>query len=150
MISTRSPPPPPTPHPTPQFYVAISLMEGKSGREAVGAVHDKFVPTLQANYMVGPGGQGSMAGRRRRLQLVWGAASPPLLLPLAPVAHSALPTHPHTHPSAPFQLWPAANFINFRFVPPEQRILYVNAVYIGWVSFLVSRGRGGAGEAAGV
>ena len=34
------------------------------------------------------------------------------------------------------QLWPAANFVNFRFVPPEQRILYVNAIYIGWVSFL--------------
>jgi hypothetical protein len=43
------------------------------------------------------------------------------------------------------QLWPAANFINFRFVPPEQRILYVNAVYIGWVSFLVSGARVKAG-----
>ncbi|KIZ06048.1 protein Mpv17 [Monoraphidium neglectum] len=28
--------------------------------------------------------------------------------------------------------------VNFRFVPPEQRILYVNAIYIGWVSFLSS------------
>lgn len=39
---------------------------------------------------------------------------------------------------ANYMLWPAANFINFRFIPPEQRILYVNVIYVGWVSFLSS------------
>ncbi|KAI8467798.1 MAG: hypothetical protein J3K34DRAFT_429281 [Monoraphidium minutum] len=37
---------------------------------------------------------------------------------------------------ANYMLWPAAQLVNFRLVPPEQRILYVNAIYIGWVSFL--------------
>lgn len=68
------------------FYLSVSLMEGKSLKQAVGVVRDKFVPTMIANYM----------------------------------------------------LWPAAQVVNFRFVPPEQRILYVNAIYIGWVSFLSS------------
>jgi protein Mpv17 len=27
-------------------------------------------------------------------------------------------------------LWPAANYVNFAFVPSEQRILYVNVVYV--------------------
>jgi hypothetical protein len=30
------------------------------------------------------------------------------------------------HLHFPLQLWPAAQVVNFRFVPPEQRILYVN------------------------
>ncbi|GBF92303.1 hypothetical protein Rsub_05505 [Raphidocelis subcapitata] len=47
--------------------------------------------------------------------------------------------------AANYLLWPAANFVNFRFVPPEQRILYVNAVYIGWVSFLSTMAAEGGG-----
>lgn len=38
--------------------------------------------------------------------------------------------------AANYALWPAANFVNFRFVPPEQRILYINVVAVGWVSVL--------------
>eukprot|EP00877_Chromochloris_zofingiensis_P007836 jgi/Chrzof1/3305/Cz12g20090.t1 len=37
---------------------------------------------------------------------------------------------------ANYMLWPAANLINFALVPPEQRILYVNVIYVFWVSFL--------------
>lgn len=37
---------------------------------------------------------------------------------------------------ANYMLWPAANLINFAFVPPSQRILYCNVIYIFWVSFL--------------
>lgn len=29
-------------------------------------------------------------------------------------------------------LWPAAHAINFRYVPPEQRVLFVNGVSILW------------------
>lgn len=29
-------------------------------------------------------------------------------------------------------LWPAAHVINFRYVPPEQRVLFVNCVSIIW------------------
>ena len=29
-------------------------------------------------------------------------------------------------------LWPAAHAINFRYVPPEQRVLFVNCVSIVW------------------
>jgi hypothetical protein len=34
---------------------------------------------------------------------------------------------------ANWTIWPAANFINFAFIPAEQRILYVNVVYVSWV-----------------
>lgn len=40
-------------------------------------------------------------------------------------------------------LWPAANYVNFAFVPSEQRILYVNVVYVsgaaGWGEVGVAR-----------
>ncbi|KAJ3187010.1 hypothetical protein HDU85_007048 [Gaertneriomyces sp. JEL0708] len=32
--------------------------------------------------------------------------------------------------------WPAANFVNFRFVPSHWRIAYVNVVGIGWNTYL--------------
>ncbi|KAG2491876.1 hypothetical protein HYH03_009828 [Edaphochlamys debaryana] len=35
-----------------------------------------------------------------------------------------------------YVLWPAANIINFKFVPPEQRILYVNVVALFWSSVM--------------
>jgi hypothetical protein len=35
-----------------QFFLSISLMEGKPLQQAVGVVRDKFVPTMIANYMV--------------------------------------------------------------------------------------------------
>lgn len=31
---------------------------------------------------------------------------------------------------ANYVLWPAANLVNFAFVPPSQRILYCNVVYV--------------------
>lgn len=31
---------------------------------------------------------------------------------------------------ANYVLWPAANLINFAFVPPSQRILYCNVIYV--------------------
>lgn len=31
---------------------------------------------------------------------------------------------------ANYALWPAANMVNFAFVPPQQRILYCNVVYV--------------------
>lgn len=37
---------------------------------------------------------------------------------------------------ANYLLWPAANLVNFAFVPPAQRILYCNVVYIFWASYL--------------
>lgn len=37
---------------------------------------------------------------------------------------------------ANYVLWPAANLINFAFVPPSQRILYVNVVYVSICSWL--------------
>lgn len=37
---------------------------------------------------------------------------------------------------ANYALWPLAHLINFRFVPSQQRILYINAVQILWTSYL--------------
>jgi len=37
---------------------------------------------------------------------------------------------------ANYALWPLAHLINFRFVPSEQRILYINFVQILWTSYL--------------
>jgi hypothetical protein len=39
---------------------------------------------------------------------------------------------------ANYILWPLAHIINFAFVPPEQRILYCNAVGIAWTAILSS------------
>lgn len=33
-------------------------------------------------------------------------------------------------------VWPAANFINFRFVPSHLRIAYINLIGIGWNTYL--------------
>lgn len=32
--------------------------------------------------------------------------------------------------------WPLANVLNFRFVPPTHRVLYVNAMGLLWNAFL--------------
>ena len=37
---------------------------------------------------------------------------------------------------ANFSVWPIAHLINFRFVPPEQRILFNNIVAIAWTTYL--------------
>jgi hypothetical protein len=38
---------------------------------------------------------------------------------------------------ANYLLWPAANLVNFAFVPPAQRILYCNVVYVSSLALLV-------------
>lgn len=46
---------------------------------------------------------------------------------------------------ASYALWPLAHLINFRFVPSQQRILYINAVQILWTAYLsnlVAHGHG--------
>ncbi|KAL6071607.1 Protein required for ethanol metabolism [Balamuthia mandrillaris] len=35
-----------------------------------------------------------------------------------------------------FLVWPAANVVNFRYVPPRHRVLYINLVNLLWCSFL--------------
>lgn len=37
---------------------------------------------------------------------------------------------------ANYALWPAAHLVNFRFVPPSQRILYINAIQVLWSAYL--------------
>lgn len=37
---------------------------------------------------------------------------------------------------ASYMIWPAVHLVNFRFVPPSQRILYMNVVSILWGSFM--------------
>jgi hypothetical protein len=39
---------------------------------------------------------------------------------------------------ANYLLWPAANLVNFAFVPPAQRILYCNVVYVSDVSAMLA------------
>lgn len=37
---------------------------------------------------------------------------------------------------AGYSLWPLAHVVNFRFVPSQMRLLYINAVMIGWTAVL--------------
>eukprot|EP00741_Cyanophora_paradoxa_P008994 tig00001424_g8707.t1 len=37
---------------------------------------------------------------------------------------------------ANWKLWPAAHVINFKFIPSNQRVLYINVVSVGWNTFL--------------
>eukprot|EP00891_Asterochloris_glomerata_P003769 jgi/Astpho2/3769/e_gw1.00060.85.1_t len=37
---------------------------------------------------------------------------------------------------ANYALWPVAHLINFKLIPSKQRILYINAVQIGWSAYL--------------
>lgn len=37
---------------------------------------------------------------------------------------------------ASYCVWPLANLCNFYFVPTEQRILFVNVIYVFWVAFM--------------
>ncbi|CAN0442903.1 unnamed protein product, partial [Phaeothamnion confervicola] len=39
-------------------------------------------------------------------------------------------------------VWPLAHAINFRFVPTEQRLLYINSIQIGYNIFLSVLGSG--------
>mmetsp|Transcript_1954 Transcript_1954/g.4599 ORF Transcript_1954/g.4599 Transcript_1954/m.4599 type:complete len:103 (-) Transcript_1954:183-491(-) len=42
-----------------------------------------------------------------------------------------------THAPMRFQrLWAVAHFINFRFIPSSQRLLYINVVTIFWTTYL--------------
>jgi len=53
---------------------------------------------------------------------------------------------------ANFTVWPVAHLVNFRFVPPEQRILFNNIVAIAWttyLSFTCGSTTGGVGEMGG-
>jgi hypothetical protein len=50
---------------------------------------------------------------------------------------------------ANFSVWPLAHLFNFRFVPPEQRILFNNVVAIAWTTYLSHACGGGAGGHAG-
>jgi hypothetical protein len=163
--------PPPSPRapspPAPQFFLTVSLLEGKRLQQAVEVVREKFAPTMVANYVVrapffwgGGGGNaapGAVASAATPKQGLWGSAR---------IGHGASPAHPAAgletssgptsrlvpHPCTclthtgmacppsppPTQLWPAAQVVNFRFVPPEQRILYVNGA--------PQHRRGGQGE----
>ena len=35
-----------------------------------------------------------------------------------------------------YQVWPLAHTINFRFIPSNQRVLYINTIQIGYNCFL--------------
>ena len=53
---------------------------------------------------------------------------------------------------ANFSVWPLAHLVNFRFVPPEQRILFNNIVAIAWTTYLsytCGATTGGAGDMSG-
>ena len=64
-----------------------------------------------------------------------------LLLHAASVARNKLQADWLTTYQAGLLIWPAAQFINFRHVAPELRLLFMNSVSLGWGVYLSSQGQ---------
>jgi len=47
---------------------------------------------------------------------------------------------------ANYALWPLAHIINFRFVPSQQRILYINFIQVLWTCYLSNLAANGHGH----
>eukprot|EP00877_Chromochloris_zofingiensis_P002350 jgi/Chrzof1/12115/Cz06g21270.t1 len=48
-----------------------------------------------------------------------------------------------------WKVWPLAGIINYKFVPLECRVLFINLVALCWGTFLIVRSRGGTGGKPG-
>ncbi|GFR48060.1 hypothetical protein Agub_g9895 [Astrephomene gubernaculifera] len=88
-------------------------------------------------------------------QLTYGPVCNMLFMLFAAVAMEGRPLAavlrniPHEFPAVQldgWQLWPLATLINYRFVPLQFRVLFMNLVALLWTVFLLLRARGSQGR----
>lgn len=129
------------------FFVAMSALEGRPDQAGV-TLAAKFWPTLVANWAIWPlvrapsRGAARLMGSCRARRVPHRMRGQPLcgrLLRAVQVPHPLACSWP---PSRPLQ----AHLVNFRYVPSQWRLLYNNAVSIGWLALLssISHSHGGA------
>lgn len=101
-------------------FPGLGCLEGQTLDESCQELRDKFWEF----YKVGP-------------------AHPfiPLPCPSQPPTSTPMPRphpSPHSHPSpqADWCVWPAAQLVNFLFVPPQFRVTYINGLTLGWDTYL--------------
>ncbi|NXH99499.1 M17L2 protein, partial [Pachycephala philippinensis] len=92
------------------YFMAIGTLEGQSLQESWDELKEKFWEFYKVTPI-------PIAPFSR-----WDPAGSPQLL-LAP-------------PQADWCVWPAAQILNFLFVPPAYRVVYVNVVTLGWDTYL--------------
>uniref|UniRef100_A0A8C5IQY5 MPV17 mitochondrial inner membrane protein like 2 n=1 Tax=Junco hyemalis TaxID=40217 RepID=A0A8C5IQY5_JUNHY len=96
------------------YFMAIGTLEGQSLQESWDELKEKFWEM----YKVSPSLSCPLCAAGSRGQPP--AAPCPLLVP----------------PQADWSVWPAAQILNFLFVPPPFRVAYVNVVTLGWDTYL--------------
>ncbi|NWV32444.1 M17L2 protein, partial [Grantiella picta] len=92
------------------YFLGIGTLEGQSLQESWDELKEKFWELYKVTPIPGS----------------------PLSL-LDPAGFIQLPLPPF---QADWCLWPAAQILNFLFVPPTYRVVYVNVVTLGWDTYL--------------
>ncbi|NXF12932.1 M17L2 protein, partial [Smithornis capensis] len=92
------------------YFLGIGTLEGQSLEESWDELKEKFWELYKVN--------------------------PALGCPCPPSVSQVSRGNIQVFPQADWSVWPAAQLLNFLFVPPTYRVVYVNVVTLGWDVYL--------------